>query len=165
MRPVAIDSQRCPDISRLTLCYNCCMIAPDRPLAELVEALPPDIQASVRDFVEFLLRKREQAAEPVVDTGENGSQFPVDPRRPAMLREVEAYYRLHPELRQKYRDQYVAIFQGKLVDHDSDPEALLERVLDQFPDQVVLQRKVEESPEVVLRFRSPRFEQPPRVQR
>jgi len=136
------------------------MTAVDKPLSELVEALPPDIQASVRDFVEFLLTKREQAAEPVADGGGNGSRFPMDPRRPVMLREIEAYHRLHPELRQKYKDQYVAIFQGKLVDHDSDPEALLERVLVRFPDQVVLQRKVEESPEVVLHFRSPRFEQP-----
>lgn len=31
-----------------------------KPLAELVQELPPDIQAEVRDFVEFLLTKRQQ---------------------------------------------------------------------------------------------------------
>jgi hypothetical protein len=29
-----------------------------KPLAELVQELPPDAQAEVRDFVEFLLMKR-----------------------------------------------------------------------------------------------------------
>ena len=29
-----------------------------KPLVELVQELPPDIQAEVRDFVEFLLNKR-----------------------------------------------------------------------------------------------------------
>jgi hypothetical protein len=30
-------------------------------LAELVEALPPDLQSEVRDFVEFLLEKQRRA--------------------------------------------------------------------------------------------------------
>jgi len=31
-----------------------------RPLQELVQELPPDLRAEVRDFVEFLLSKRGQ---------------------------------------------------------------------------------------------------------
>lgn len=31
-----------------------------KPLAELVEELPPDAQAEVRDFIEALLTKRER---------------------------------------------------------------------------------------------------------
>jgi len=34
------------------------MSAATKPLAELVQELPPDVQAEVRDFVEFLLAKR-----------------------------------------------------------------------------------------------------------
>lgn len=34
------------------------MSAATKPLAELVQELPPDMQAEVRDFVEFLLAKR-----------------------------------------------------------------------------------------------------------
>jgi LPS O-antigen subunit length determinant protein (WzzB/FepE family) len=34
------------------------MSAATKPLAELVQELPPDAQAKVRDFVEFLLPKR-----------------------------------------------------------------------------------------------------------
>lgn len=40
-----------------------------------------------------------------------------------------------------------------MVDHDQDAVALSERIREQFPDQVVLQRRVEDSPEVVLQFR------------
>ncbi len=34
------------------------MSAATKPLVELVQELPPDMQAEVRDFVEFLLVKR-----------------------------------------------------------------------------------------------------------
>ncbi len=34
------------------------MSAATKPLVELVQELPPDVQAEVRDFVEFLLVKR-----------------------------------------------------------------------------------------------------------
>lgn len=34
------------------------MIPATKPLVELVQELPPDIQAEVRDFIEFLLVKR-----------------------------------------------------------------------------------------------------------
>lgn len=34
------------------------MNAATKPLAELIQQLPPDAQAEVRDFVEFLLVKR-----------------------------------------------------------------------------------------------------------
>lgn len=33
-----------------------------RPLSELVEELPPDVQQEVRDFVEFLISKRSRAS-------------------------------------------------------------------------------------------------------
>ena len=69
----------------------------------------------------------------------------------------QAYHRLHPELRERYKGQYVAIFQGQLVDHDQDAEVLLERTLARFPDEIVLQRRVEDTPEVILQFRSPRL--------
>ena len=136
--------------------YNRPMVETNRPLSELVEALPSDLQASVRDFVEFLLSKREQTAGMSEET-EVHSLFPADPRRSIMLREAEAYRQMHPELVDRYMGQYVAIFQGRMVDHDQDAEALSERIRVRLPDQVVLQRRVETIPEVILHFRSPRF--------
>jgi hypothetical protein len=83
--------------------------------------------------------------------------FPVHENRDAMLKEIKAYKALHPQLVDQFRGQYVAIFQGEMVDHDIDPVELLKRVKQQYPDQTVLQRKVESDPDPVLRFRSPRL--------
>lgn len=74
-----------------------------------------------------------------------------------MLGEIEAFKLMHRQLMQEYLGRYVAIFQGKLVDHDSDPVTLLQRIKQQYPDQVVLRRKVEKQPERILYVRSPRL--------
>lgn len=81
------------------------------------------------------------------------------PARDKMLQEIEAYKKMHPRLVKKYLGQFVAIHKGKLVDHDSDKEALFLRVQEKFPGQIVLQRQVLENPDPVLHFRSPRFPQ------
>ena len=70
---------------------------------------------------------------------------------------VEAYKQMHSQLVQTYIGQFVAIYEGEIVDHDADKEALFLRVKDNFPDQIVLQRQVLAEPEPILRFRSPRF--------
>lgn len=76
-----------------------------------------------------------------------------------MLREIEAFRALHPQLVKQYMGKYVAIYQGAVVDDDHDPVALLKRINQKYPDKVVLRRKVEKDPDPVLYFRSPRFAQ------
>ncbi len=78
--------------------------------------------------------------------------FPVDKNRELMLREIEAFRNLHPQLIRQYPGEYVAVYQGQVVDHDSDPVALLKRINQKYPDKVVLRRKVERDPDPVLRF-------------
>lgn len=68
---------------------------------------------------------------------------PIDPKRAQMNRNVAAYQSLHVQLVKNYLGQYVAIYQGQLVDHDADPIVLLRRVRAKYPNQVVLRRKVE----------------------
>ena len=80
--------------------------------------------------------------------------FPVNANREAMQRETAAYRRLHPSLITEFSGRYVAILDGKLVDHDADPVALLLRVREDYPGRTVLRRKVEPTPEVTLHFRS-----------
>jgi hypothetical protein len=63
----------------------------------------------------------------------------------AVIREEAAFYRLHPELRQKYPDQYVAIRNEKLVDHDSDQVALYLRIKDRYPGEFVWIAPVKET--------------------
>lgn len=81
----------------------------------------------------------------------------VPTRDPLVEREREAYVSLHPVLLDKHADEYVAIYQGQLVDHDSDKLALFERIDVRFPEEFVLIRKVEAEPEKVYTFHSTRF--------
>lgn len=75
----------------------------------------------------------------------------------AVTREQMAYHSLHSHLWAAYPNQYVAIFDGTLVDYDSDGAALSERVEQSYPDQFVLIRRVEQTPERILYFRSPKL--------
>ena len=77
-----------------------------------------------------------------------------------MASEEQAYAAIHSELLTKFLGQYVAIHRGQLVDHDVSEMALLQRLNQQYPDEVVLMRLVQSEPENALLFRSPRFVQP-----
>lgn len=76
---------------------------------------------------------------------------------PQLEREKAAYERLHAALREKYSGQYVAIYSGQMVDHDSDYGALFERIDDRFPGVFVWLTRVEDEPIGTIVFRSPRF--------
>jgi hypothetical protein len=86
------------------------------------------------------------------------SPYPVNPNREAMKKEIVAYEELHTELALKYLGEYVAIYQGKLADHDLDPVALHQRITAKYPNKVVLSRRVQSDPKPVLQMRSPRLE-------
>jgi len=81
------------------------------------------------------------------------STFPVDPDRSVMNQNVETYKELHAELVMTHLGQFVAICDGRLVDHDPDPVSLLQRVRTRHPEKVVLRRKVETVPEHQLQIR------------
>jgi hypothetical protein len=66
----------------------------------------------------------------------------VSEDRPAMLREEAAFDAMKPDLLAKYLNEYVAVYQGQVVDHDNDELVLLERLDQQYPTQVVLLRQV-----------------------
>ena len=72
--------------------------------------------------------------------------------------EAEAYKRRHPHLRAKYLGYYIAMHNGRVVDRDRDLGALNQRIRRRFGRTPVLMRLVEEEPERVLVFRSPRLE-------
>lgn len=72
--------------------------------------------------------------------------------------EAEAFRSMHAELAERYLGQYVAVHDGKVVDHDEDFQSLHSRIRQQFGRQPVLLRRVETVSERVLVFRSPRFE-------
>lgn len=75
----------------------------------------------------------------------------------AVEREQTAYRLLHSSLLATYPNQYVAVFNGIVIDHDRDGAVLSTRIEQQYPDQFVLIRRVEQSTERVLYFRSPKI--------
>ncbi len=87
--------------------------------------------------------------------------YPENPQRLAMKTEIAAYEAMHAELVNVYLGQYVAIYQGQVIDHDFDPVALHQRLAAQYAGKVVLSRKVQEDAIPVLQMRSPRLERLP----
>lgn len=75
----------------------------------------------------------------------------------AIERERAAYLAMHSALLEKYKGEYVAVYRGRLIDHDPDFATLYARINRQYPDEFVLIRQVETQPERTYHFRSPRF--------
>jgi hypothetical protein len=84
--------------------------------------------------------------------------FSLDkPEEACMAQEERAYRAMHAELLTKFLGCYVAIHKGQLIDHDPSEMALLQRLNQTHPNDVVLMRLVQPGPEPPLVFRSPRF--------
>ena len=85
------------------------------------------------------------------------SAFPVNPDRDKMEEEQAAYERQRGEIIAQYEGEYVAVHGGKVVDHDPDMLALVERIDVNYPDDVVHMRLVTREPDRVLRVTSAWF--------
>lgn len=79
----------------------------------------------------------------------------VHPAREAMQREVDMFEAMHAVLWSKYPMEYIAMHQGKVVDHDVDEKTLLARIDALYADKVVMIRQVLAELPKPLRFRSP----------
>jgi hypothetical protein len=77
--------------------------------------------------------------------------------RPERKREIEAFVQMHPFLWREFPGEYVAIYGGRLIDHDIDRVALLNRINQNYPGVFVLIRPVREDPEIVYEHRSIRW--------
>jgi hypothetical protein len=75
----------------------------------------------------------------------------------AVDKEMQAYITLHPMLKEKYLGQHVAIYDGKLIDHDQDFIRLYERIEAIYPNEFVWLATVEEEAMPTLISRSPRL--------
>jgi hypothetical protein len=82
-----------------------------------------------------------------------------------IIAESEAFRAMHAELLQQYRGEYVAVHNGKVVDHDEDVCALNRRIRARYGRQAVLLQQVTERPEVELVIQSPKLEQITQVRR
>ena len=113
-----------------------------------------------------LARARHQSTDVVISEAlaQGLAPNPVYPAMPspedeaAMAEEISAYEAMHSHLLATHAGQFVALFQGHLIDHDPDETALIRRLDAAYPAKVVLVRRVEPLPERELRIRSPRLE-------
>ncbi|MDM8529381.1 DUF5678 domain-containing protein [Anaerolineales bacterium HSG24] len=78
-------------------------------------------------------------------------------QRQKMRKEIQAFERQKPELLKKYFGEYVAIHEGKVIDHDSDVRTLNQRVFKRLGRTTVLHKLVTDEPERELMIRSPRL--------
>ena len=74
-------------------------------------------------------------------------------------REIQAYIRLHPFLRQNYFGKFVAIHGGELIDHNEDFDTLYERIDRDYANEFVWISEVKDDPIETFMVRSPRFTQ------
>lgn len=72
--------------------------------------------------------------------------------------ETVAFEQLHPQLRTNYLGQFVAVYQGQVVETAEDFESLFLRIQRQYGELPVLIRQVSDSPHETWHFRSPRLE-------
>lgn len=79
----------------------------------------------------------------------------------ALAQEEAAYARLYPRLARSYLHHFVAIYAGRVVDHDPDFETLFLRVQAQLGDRPVLLRRVDDTPHEEYTFYSPRLDATP----
>ncbi len=122
---------------------------------QITVTIPQPIYRRVRD----LARIRNQPVDDVLEaaiTLAEAAFAPTSDKEAMMAREEAAYRTLHMELMNSYAGEYVAIYQGKLIDHDQDEIALLRRLDAHYPEEVVLMKQVRPLPEPELHIRSPR---------
>ncbi len=79
-------------------------------------------------------------------------------RREKIEAETDAFNAQYEKLRENYSGYYVAVHQGKVIDHDLDLRTLHLRVYEQVGRTPVLLKQVTNEPERELTFRSPRLE-------
>jgi len=78
--------------------------------------------------------------------------------REAIHTETEAFWAMHDELLKKHRGQHVALYQGKVVDHDEDASHLEKRIRERFGWLPVLIAPVKPEPRRDLRWIGGRVE-------
>ncbi|MCB9431257.1 MAG: hypothetical protein H6668_04650 [Ardenticatenaceae bacterium] len=101
----------------------------------------------------------EAVAEYLVENPPDSQEWLIPPSEEDARLEAEkqAYLHLYPQLKEQFWGKHVAIYQGQLVDHDTDYAALFERIDDRFPDEFVWLTQVADKPMETISFRSPRF--------
>ena len=106
--------------------------------------------------VERLAADRTQLVEYVLETAVQTYLDALEAE--AIHAETEAFWAMHANLVEKYLEQHVAVYQGDVVDADTDVRRLEARVREQFGSSPVLIAKVTADPQRDLWWRGGRTE-------
>ena len=124
--------------------------------------------AHVRNIDEVILVRNGQPLARVLpyhqenpEVSEGPTAFSIPHDGDAMSHEIAAYASQHEELIKHYLNQYVAVYQGQVIDHDPDHSALFQRINTNYPEEIVLIRQVRLELPRSLHIRSPRLTQLP----
>lgn len=117
--------------------------------------VPENIYREVAQLAQETQRTVDQVLEEIVIR--SFPAFYVDPDQDKMQREVDAFEAMHAELWEKYPNEYVAVYQGQVIDHDMDEMVLIDRIRAIYPDEVIMVDKVLPQLQREIVFRSPRF--------
>ena len=104
-------------------------------------------QSQQRDVADVVTEALEKGLPPLEPHTINGQR----------QREIAAFQQLHASLLKNHLGEYVAIFGERVVDHDNDKVALLQRIDSKYPNDFVLIRQVRPTPEIIYENRSIRW--------
>lgn len=125
-------------------------------------SIPDDLFVRAKQFAKV---GKEKSADELVDLLEEilasaePLEIDVSEEDPAVAREMQAYIAMHPLLKKTHFGKHVAIYDGRLIDSDTDYEKLTRRIDAQYPNRFVWVSTVEKEPIQTFVFRSPRLEE------
>jgi predicted DNA-binding protein len=114
-----------------------------------------NIQPTFQTKLEQLAQSMGKSAEEIVNEAIQEHLERLDKQK--LEAEIKAFERMHPDLKVNYLGQFVAIYEGEIVDSSVDFESLFLRVQTRFGDLPVLIRQVNEVSDEEWYFRSPRW--------
>jgi len=123
---------------------------------QMVERLQQVAAKQQINVAELLVRAVESYLANEVET-ESAEDAWAHEQRLAIDREMQAYIHQHEQLLTNYRGQYIAMLNGKVIDHDADEVALSRRVHAQYGKQTILLTPVLPEPIQTIFMRSPRM--------
>jgi hypothetical protein len=113
------------------------------------------LQSDLAESLQQVVGEQGLTVENVLD--ELVRQYLQQARRDKVQQESEQFERLHPEIKERYYHQHVAMYNGQLVDHDENLDELLKRVRTKFGRAPVLIAFVEDVPIPTFTVRRPQL--------
>lgn len=75
----------------------------------------------------------------------------------SLQQETEAFQAMHGDLLLKFAGEYVAVYGGRVIDHDADQLALILRIEERYRDAPMLIKQVTRDVDEIYHVRSPRL--------